>query len=237
MLERSHSRRESGPRAADGKNGRIKSSFHHRRLQDSEDRDRPCAKRVDEHRSGRKEVSHRRKPAATVSSPTVSEEPGFVLDMIGQPSKYIQLGTSVELSVMISLTLDSLREPTIATNVDSSSLVAVVSLVTDSHNGERLSVEAGSLTGQKMFDSVHPVDQGYLEVLPQARPCRAVLGYVSFPLLLVRQHGSYRIRTTLLQMSNDPRAGATSLMSIDSEPIEVRRGNYRSLPFGSNVCS
>lgn len=79
------------------------------------------------------------------------------------------------------------------------------------------------MTGQKMFDSVHSVPDDCAERLANNHPCRLVLGYFSFPGMLIRQSGAYRIRTTLLKMSSSGAGGGSTVMSVDSEPIKVER--------------
>ncbi|KAI7704744.1 hypothetical protein KC353_g13290, partial [Hortaea werneckii] len=83
--------------------------------------------------------------------------------------------------------------------------------------------EAGIMTGQKMFDSVHSIPDECAERLASNQPCRLVLGYFSFPGLLIRQSGTYRIRTTLIKTSEASQGGGSSIVAVDSEPVKIER--------------
>ena len=98
--------------------------------------------------------------------------------------------------------------------------MGVVSLVAATRGGDRVAVECGTLTGQKMFDSVHDVPEEVAESLARSQPCRLALGYFTFPQLLIRQPGAYRLRVTLIKQSS---AGGSSVIAIDSESIKVER--------------
>jgi hypothetical protein len=119
---------------------------------------------------------------------------------------------------MISLEMPSPDRAVSASRYDTSGLFAVTSLVADTRSGELLSLEPGLLCGQKSLDSVHPMPEHCTSSLARNYPCRVVLGYFSFPGLVIRQAGTYRIRTTLVKMGE---AGATSLAAVDSDPIKV----------------
>lgn len=87
-------------------------------------------------------------------------------------------------------------------------------------------MEAGSLTGQKTYDSVHAMPADSVRTFERLNPNLVVLGYFSFPGLLIRQAGIFRIRTTLARMEVE---GAVSLVVEDSEPVKVeRRGSVSS---------
>jgi len=133
------------------------------------------------------------------------------------------LGMPVETSVMISLRLPAPDRTVSADDIDTSRLFAVVSLVADNRYAERVPLENGVMTGQKMFDSVHAIPDECAERLAHNQPCRLVLGYFSFPGLLIRQSGSYRIRTTLVKMSSDGAGGASSILNVDSDVVKVER--------------
>ena len=154
------------------------------------------------------------------NSQHVLRQPRVILDIIGQPPPTIQLGELVQIDLLVSVGFASRSTVAATRNSDSSSLFAVASLVAETRSGERMSLEAGFLTAQKMFDSIHPIPDNCLELPPHDQACRAPLGYSSFPSLLIRQAGTYRLRITLLQMTATE---ATSLSYIDSEPIKVER--------------
>ena len=220
LPQRSYLRDSSGPRAVDAGTGRTKAGGSSRRQREHDDKQqRPT--RDSSHRSSKKESSARRKhPRATES---YSERPYFELDVIGQPPRGAVLGLPVETSVLISLRLPDPDRSISADSIDTSKLFAVTSLIAESPSGERVPLEAGIMTGQKMFDSVHTIPDECAEQLANSQPCRLVLGYFSFPGLLIRQSGSYRIRTTLIKMSTSGEGGGSSVVAVDSEPIKIER--------------
>ena len=219
MSPRSYLRDSSGPRAVSAGNGYRNGARHHKH---GDDGDKHCSKRSNSHRSTEKDSSHhhRRKVSNPPYVDDGAERAFFELDVIEQPVRGIQLGMSVEASVMISLRLPSSGRVSTGCDVDTSQLLAVTSLVADSRDGELVPMEAGTLTGQKQYDSVHPLPSDCAEDLARSQPHRIALGYFSFPGLLIRQSGTYRIRTTLFKMGDN---GASSILSTDSVPIKVER--------------
>lgn len=83
------------------------------------------------------------------------------------------------------------------------------------------------LTGQKMFDSVHAIPAECASPLARSHPCRLALGYFSFPGLLIRQAGCYRVRVTLIKMGASGAGGGASVLAVDSEVIRVERRGVR----------
>ncbi|KAK3117878.1 hypothetical protein LTR53_000291 [Teratosphaeriaceae sp. CCFEE 6253] len=219
--QRSYLRDCSGPRAVDTGAARDKARSGSKRGRDGDDRTPQRPKRDSTRRSPK---SHRQKHSSSQASETQSERPCFELDVIGQPPVGVALGMPVETSVMISLRLPSADQAMAPGSVDTSRLFAVASLVADNRSGgEREPLEAGTMTGQKMFDSVHSIPDEFAERLARNEPCRRVLGYFSFPGMLIRQSGAYRIRTTLVQMSTSGEGGGSSILAVDSEPVKVER--------------
>lgn len=223
MSSRSYLRDSHGPRAVDVGPGRDKVKSSSRRHRDADDAGKNRSKREGSHRSSKKDSTHRRKPSDPLTTETLLGRPTFELAVIHQPPRGIALGMPVETSVMISLVLPSPDMTVSADSVDTSRLFAVASLVADSRSGERIPLEAGILTGQKMFDSVHSMPRESAARLSNNQPCRLVLGYFSFPDLLVRQSGTYRLRTTLVKTGDTPDSGASSILAVDSEAIKVER--------------
>ncbi|GAB7359804.1 hypothetical protein MBLNU230_g6973t1 [Neophaeotheca triangularis] len=175
-------------------------------------------------RKDRRKRSHRRedngvKPLATMPDPL-----NFVMDIIEPPPRSIALGTAIDTSAMISILLPSPDTQPASSTIDTSRLLAVASLVADTRSGDRIPIEAGNLTGQKMFDSIHAIPAECASPLARSHPCRLALGYFSFPALLIRQAGSYRVRVTLIKMGGPgTSSGASSLVAVDSDPIRVER--------------
>lgn len=163
----------------------------------------------------------RRESSSSHSRPNVSEKPTFEMDVIGQPQRNVIFGTTVETSVMVSLRVPSPDLIAHYKSLDTNKLMGVVSLVADTRSGERMAIECGTLTGQKMFDSCHQILPEYAETLARNQPCRLALGYFTFPSLLIRQPGTYRLRITLMKMCSS--GGSANMLSVDSESIKVER--------------
>ena len=229
--QRSYLRDRDGPRAVDaGQRGSSR-----RKESGSDDRDarksgRSSASKSSSSKSSGRSSGHKRKSSSSQSSvKEASSKPSYTyeLNVIGQPPKAIPYGMDVEASVMVSIRFSSpdRAEHFASKSTDSSGFFGVASLVAETRAGERIPVEAGSLTGQKLFDSVHAIPGDSAETMRRSDPCRVALGYFTFSGLLIRQPGTYHIRTTLIQMaaSESGSQGGTSVMSIDSEQIRVER--------------
>ncbi|KXL47167.1 hypothetical protein M433DRAFT_400618 [Acidomyces richmondensis BFW] len=229
MADRSYLRDNHGPRVVDAGSGRDKGQSSSRRQRDGTEKSHHRAKRDSAQRSPKKESSHRQKRSNSQNNDQLAERQSFELHVIGQPKRDIVLGAPVETSVMVSLRMPTPNMATNAGNIDTSKLFAVTSLVTDGRSGDRMALEAGLLTGQKMFDSVHPMPVECAERLASREPCRLVLGYSTFPGLVIRQPGNYRIRTTLIKMNCTGGMG-TSIVAIDSDPIKVERPRVGATP-------
>ena len=226
LLQRSYLRDGSGPQPVDVSHGRDKGRSSSGRRKEGDDREKHRPKRNDSQRAPSHETNLQRQTTSPQNTNIAAERSSLELDVIGQPARGIQLGMPVETSVMISLRMPAADRVISTNNIDTSSLFALTSLVADTNNGERMPLEPGSLSGQKMFDSVHPIPEQCADTLARNDPCRLALGYFSFPGLLIRQAGTYRLRTTLVKMGGTAEAGATSLVAVDSEPISVdRRGS------------
>ncbi|KAK4561407.1 hypothetical protein LTR86_004724 [Recurvomyces mirabilis] len=206
---RSYVRSTSGPRAVDSGTGRDKNRSSSKRQRSDNDDKSSRRPSKDDHRSPKKDPStpRRKQSSSHRSTETHVERPYFELDVIGQPRPGVALAD----------------QPINAAAVDTSSLFAVASLVADNRSGERVPLEAGVMTGQKMFDSVHSIPEECADRLANNEPCRLVLGYVSFPEMLIRQSGTYRLRITLIKTSAAGNGGGSSLLAVDSEPVKVER--------------
>lgn len=219
---RSYLRVGHGPRPVESGTTGDRFSGSSRRRRDGDERSSGRSKRDATQRTPKKD-GHRRKSSTTYSVDSCAERPYFELDVIGQPSKSIVLGQTIETSLLLSLRLPAVDRSITPASIDCSRLFAVVSLVADNRNGERVPLEAGVMAGQKMFDSVHPILADYTARLSNNEPCRLALGYFTFPSMLIRQSGTYRIRTTLIKMSAAGEGGGMSILTTDSETIKVER--------------
>lgn len=215
-------RDDRGPRVVDSGNSSSYRRSSGRRQKDSDGRDRHHSKRGDSNRSPKKD-GHRRKVSSSSNTLSMSshvERPTFELTVVGQPLRGIQLGMPVDTSVVVSVRKPSSDRIVNVSNIDTSRLFGITSLVAESSNGQRIPMEAGSVAGQKTYDSVHAMPQESAMTFSRLHPDLMVLGYFSFPGQVIRQAGTYRIRTTLAKMGED---GAASLLAADSEPIKVER--------------
>ncbi|KAI5361842.1 Putative Velvet domain-containing protein [Septoria linicola] len=218
--QKSYLRDGSGPRAVDSSKSRSSSR---------RDDDRQRSKHSSSRHPSDSKPSHRRESSQIPRS----EGPTFELDVIGQPSRSIVFGQTVETSVMVSLRCPSPEMVARYQDMDTSRLMGVVSLVADSRSGERVPVECGTLTGQKMFDSVHECPDDIAASLARSQPCRLALGYLTFPQLLIRQPGSYRLRVSLIKMGGAGTSGGTTVLAADSESIKVERRSTGSSTSGT----
>lgn len=226
LQQKSYLRDAYGPRAVESSNGKDKSRI--RRRKDRDHRDRHHSKSNDSHRAAKKDSAHRRKRSTTTSAPSCIEQPSLQLDVVLQPLPVIQLGMTIETSVLISL-FQSLPEQSIKPrDVDTSSLFTVVSLISTEEDQQKIPLEAGSVSGQKLFDSVHPMPTDGSYAPPQVGSLRAALGYCSFPQLLIREAGTFRLRVTLIKTGGSLDDGATSLQHVDSEPVKVEKRHETS---------
>ncbi|KAF2213789.1 hypothetical protein CERZMDRAFT_26896, partial [Cercospora zeae-maydis SCOH1-5] len=207
--QKSYLRDGSGPRAVDSKS----------RASSRRDDDKQRSKHSSSRRPSDSKSSHRRE----ASLPPKSDSPSFELDVIGQPCRAIVFGQTVETSVMVSLQCPSPEVAARYQGMDTSRLMGVVSLVAESRSGACVPVECGTLTGQKMFDSVHECSSDIAESLARSQPSRLALGYLTFPQLLIRQPGSYRLRVTLIKMGGSASSGGSTVLATDSESIRVER--------------
>ncbi|KAK4502574.1 hypothetical protein PRZ48_006000 [Zasmidium cellare] len=223
MSDKTYLRDSCGPRAVDSGHRSDKSRNDSRRQRDGDEK--PKSKHSSSRRSSKSESSHRRKSSTgSCVTSNIPERPTFELDVIGQPQRNIIFGSTVETSVMVSLKVPSPDMVAQYRSLDTSRLMAVISLVADTRGGERMPIECGTLTGQKMFDTVHPVPVECAESLARSQPCRLTLGYFSFPSLLIRQPGTYRLRVTLIKMSSaGASSGGSSIAAADSDSIKVER--------------
>ena len=217
---KTHVRDSRGPRAVDAGHSREKGRSERREGGEGDSKHR--SSKYSSSRSSKPESSRsRRESSSSYSRPNVSEKPTFEMDVIGQPQRNVIYGSTVETSVMVSLRVPSPDLIAHYKSLDTNKLMGVVSLVADTRSGERMPIECGTLTGQKMFDSCHPIPEEYAETLARNQPCRLSLGYFTFPSLLIRQPGTYRLRITLMKMSSS--GGSANMLSVDSESIKVER--------------
>jgi len=141
----------------------------------------------------------------------------FSLEPVSRLPGQIRVG--VPLDSPYTLRVDRLRQYSSSGSLDQDRgrLMVVATLVSADENGSSTPLDPGTLTGPRLADTVHPA------------PSPGILGEVSFPELAIQTAGTFRIRVTLLMMNamahgggmTSGSQGATSLVSLDSEPVVV----------------
>lgn len=148
--------------------------------------------------------------------------------MIVQPPSTARLGAALRPPVTVRLRTVNGETAGEADNAETANLLAVATLTADSFNDSASPIDPNSLLEGRRFDSIHPFigdDDLHGHETAETRG----VGYVSFPNLVIRQEGTYRIRVTLIKVRSA--TGETSLASpggssvqvIDSNPIIVEQ--------------
>lgn len=229
-------RDSNGPRAVDSGNT---PSRHHRSRRHSKgdggngDKHRPKWKDSQQascsppsRREG--QHGHRRKvssPTSTTANPAASalrteSSPTLELTIIGQPAQGIALGLPITTSVVLSLRSSSSSSATLpsASQIDTSTLFALPTLLTETN--QPLDPQLLTSTSGKPFASLLPLPSDAARTFERIHPGLNVLGYFSFSGLVIRQAGSFRIRTTLARMGSE---GAVMVCATESEGVRVDR--------------
>ncbi|EMC94177.1 hypothetical protein BAUCODRAFT_222983 [Baudoinia panamericana UAMH 10762] len=223
MSPRSYLREGNGPRVVDTGIGHEEGRRDSKAALRGDERSDHRSKSDSSRRLTKKDTAHRRKQSASQVPTGRLEQPFFELDVIGQPPQSVVLGMPVDTTVLVTLRFPNADRHISAASIDTSAFFAATSLITDNRSGERVPLESGILSGQKLFDSIHPIPEACPDRFANDQPCSLVLGYFSFTSLLIRQPGTYRIRISLIEMSQTGRGGATNIVTIDSDNIRVER--------------
>ena len=194
----------------------------------------PHRSRSKRHSRRKQRTKHHESPKPTrvvpVHSLTISDSgsdydiaPTLGIDFINQPDDKISFGKSVRADVLISLRYPNQRPSVQPMHLDYSRLVTFTTLVADSHNGERVPMEASALSAQKTCDTVHTIQEPDQQRSSwwHCFPDRLPLGYSSFPDLKIARPGTYRVRVTLMRTGSSAEEGAVSVACTDSAPISV----------------
>ena len=106
--------------------------------------------------------------------------------------------------------------------VNTSNLVACVSLLGQTTSGNWAPFPSGILIGAQLVSGVKALPEAYLNKLDPRIRDRAV-GFLSFPNLSVHRPGVYRLRTTLVKLADvrEERQGHDNLVDVDSAPFRV----------------
>lgn len=150
------------------------------------------------------------------------------MDMIVQPPSAAQLGTTLQPPVTVRLRNLNSESAEDADNAETANLLAVATLTSDSINDSANPVDPNSLLGGRRFDSIHPFTGEEDDLHSYDTAETRGVGYVSFPDLVIRQEGTYRIRVTLIKIRGAAGevpafSGGSSVQAIDSNPITVER--------------
>lgn len=173
------------------------------------------------------------------SSSVIDDQTTYGMDMIVQPPSTARLGAALRPPVTVRLRTANGETAGEADNAETANLLAVATLTADSFNDSANPIDPNSLLEGRRFDSIHPFigdDDLHGHETAETRS----VGYVSFPDLVIRQEGTYRIRVTLIKVQSatneTPLAspGGSSVQVIDSNPITVERNATIDLDFAED---
>ena len=149
----------------------------------------------------------------------------YTMDVATQPPKHIRPGIALPDSLVVWLrSITSNGRVTDMSEVGR--LFAVATLTSGNNWSSGAPIGTGVLSGQKLVDSVHPVPrESTIRDIDSSRG-RAI-GYFSFPNLIIRQKGVYRIRVTLIRVGaivgdcGAPLQGGLNIQTADTSLILV----------------
>lgn len=187
------------------------------------------------HRSGLSSHANRRQGNSRQQPTADSDEIRYGMDILVQPPATAVLGHP--LNPPLTIRLRALNGDLNDAIADSTSLVAVATLT--GQNGEAIDL-SGILAGRP-FDSIHPFDdEEDADNLPftLSSPDPRGVGYVSFPNLVIRREGTYRIRITLIRIPRSsagdppasPMSAGSSVQVIESNPVTVQGNGSSAAP-------
>ncbi|OCK85585.1 hypothetical protein K432DRAFT_256646, partial [Lepidopterella palustris CBS 459.81] len=148
----------------------------------------------------------------------------YAMDVIVQPPSTVRLGIVLQPPVTVRLRSPPGDPASDADIAETTNLLAVATLTADSINDSTNPGDLSALLAGRRFDSIHP----YPEDDEGPADARGV-GYVSFPDLVIRQEGTYRIRVTLIRIrasvsgESVAAAGGSSVQVVESETVTVER--------------
>jgi hypothetical protein len=147
-----------------------------------------------------------------------SREPaqnGYILDFVVAPP--FELSTNSPVNPAVTLQVRTVHR---GPNRDHSlhTYIAVATLMTTDGNEILAPAPPGTMGGPQMADSVHAPD-----LTVAGATSSDILGYISFPNLVIHIPGTYRLHVTLMRVgsTDGSEQGGTTLQTIDSSPIVV----------------
>ena len=213
-----------GPRAAEADYARQLDRERSRRariLEDSEP-SHPTGRRTTVGRRARRSSS--RRPSLGRPDGVVANEsrPPYVMEVVAQPPSTVRAGNYLDSTITVRLRTSRIGPTT--EPVEPNRLFAVATLTAVRSTGTTEPVAPGVLTGPRLVDSVRSLEEDE-EQAPDT------VGFVSFPNLMIRQEGTYRIVVSLIQMGGNgvQTQGGLNLQSVETRHIVVE-GNIPNGP-------
>lgn len=140
---------------------------------------------------------------------SASEAHGFGLDFVVRPPNEVRVGSSISPAVTLQVRTVRRGSSAAVSNQNLHHYFVVVSLLQLYEDGDVDHASPGILTGTKLADTIHVPDHATLTLNSPD-----ILGYVSFPNLVIRSPGTYRLRTSLMKVASS--GGSKFLHSEDS---------------------
>jgi len=149
---------------------------------------------------------------------TQAEPHGFALDFVVRPPSEVQAGSPIAPAVILQVRTVRRGPSSAGSDRSLHRYFAVVSLIQLYSDGYVENAPHGTLAGDQLADSIHTP-----ESVTSTPHSPDVLGYFSFPNLIIRSSGTYRIRISLMKVgsSTGPTHGSSFLHSEDSGLIVV----------------
>lgn len=132
---------------------------------------------------------------------------GYVMDVVAQPPRSARPGQALRATVTIRLRRSHAAPDS---DLEDGRLLVVATLVTRGADGADVPVGPDALTGPRLFDNIHPVEED----------SEGVVGYASFPDLAIRHEGMYKIRIALIRVNG---THGETMQIVDTQSIVVGR--------------
>ncbi|QDS69329.1 hypothetical protein FKW77_003439 [Venturia effusa] len=140
---------------------------------------------------------------------SAGEPHGFNLDFVVRPPNEVRVGSSISPAVTLQVRTVRRGSSAALSNQNLHHYFVVVSLLQLHDDGDVDHASPGVLSGRQLADTIHAQDHATL-----ALNSPDILGYVSFPNLVIRSQGTYRLRISLMRVASS--GGSKFLHSEDS---------------------
>jgi hypothetical protein len=145
---------------------------------------------------------------------SASEPHGFGLDFVLRPPHEVRAGSPISPAVTLQVRTVRHGPSVLVSDRSLHHYFAVVSLLQLYDDGDIDHASPGILAGVQLADSIHAPDHAtFTHNSPD------IIGYASFPNLIIRSPGTFRLRTSLMKVSSS--GGSRFLHSEDSGLIVV----------------